>query len=208
VPVSPESVVGSIANILLHDSGLNEKRKKARAYHRLLSGFTRARYHGQPLRFMTLTTATGGSQEKLTRHFQTLRKRIKRAFGFKAEYWKINTSEGNGVLHIVYKGGFIPQSWLSNAWRQIHGAFIADIHLLKGKDKRIVNYLVSQYLCKQPFERMSWSWNWVFRGFCGVWKRQFSFWYMDNRIKCLKAWNKLICSHPSYLPGVQLSFGG
>lgn len=167
-------------------------RKKKRAFHRLVSGFTRAHARGDRLRFMTLTTAVGGSVRLLRRHFQTLRKRIEHHFHFKVQYWSIRTNEGNGVLHIVFKGGFIPQKWLSDAWNSIHGAKIVDIRVLKGSPKRLAGYLISNYLLKQSYERMSWSWDWVFRGFVGLWRSHFADWYRSDAAACLKKWNLLV----------------
>ena len=180
---------GSVED-LKPSSGLSRKQK--RAFHRLVSGFTRARSHGDRLRFMTLTTAVGGSVCRLRRHFQLLRRRIQRRFHFEVKYWSILTNEGNGVLHIVFKGGFIPHDWLSKAWNSIHGAFIVDIRALKGSPKKLARYLIVNYLCKQSYERLSWSWSWVFRGFCGLWSHHFSSWYRSNPSACLKAWNRLV----------------
>jgi len=189
--------------------------KKKRAFHRLVSGFTRARFRGDRLRFMTLTSAVGGSFGRLSRDLQVLRKRISRArydrdgfSGFLPQYWKINTNEGNGVLHVVFKGGFIPQRWLSDAWFAIHGAWIVDIRVLRGSPRKLANYLVGNYLCKQSFERMSWSWGWVFRGFCGLWAARFSSWYKTSPVACLKAWNKLVCHFSVPVPFVQGRLGG
>lgn len=205
---SPESILRLFSRSILEsgDSELSPKRK--RAFHRLVSGFTRARYRGDRLRFMTLSTAVGGSFRRLRRDLQVLRKRISREFGFLIQYWSIATNEGNGVLHIVFKGGFIPQNWLSNAWRAIHGAPIVDIRKLWGSPRRLANYLVSRYLCKQSFERMSWSWGWVFRGFCGIWASRFSSWYGVDRAACLKAWNLFICRFSVPVPFVQGRLGG
>jgi hypothetical protein len=61
-------------------SELSGKRK--RAFHRLVSGFTRAHYRGDRLRFMTLTSASSSEYGRLSRDFQVLRKRIFHAFGF------------------------------------------------------------------------------------------------------------------------------
>ena len=189
---SPDSVLRSISRSLLESSRSKLSGKKKRAFHRLVSGFTRARFRGDRLRFMTLTSALGSRVGRLSRDFQVLRKRVEHAFGWIPQYWKINTNEGNGVMHIVFKGGFIPHAWLSDAWSAIHGARIVDIRALKGSPRKLANYLVGNYLCKQSFERMSWSWNWVFRGFCGLWSSRFSSWYKVDRVACLKAWNLLI----------------
>lgn len=205
---SPDSVLRSISRLVLESGEAEFSAKRKRAFHRLLSGFTRARKRGDRLRFMTLTTAVGGSIDRVRPHFQVLRKRIKRHFGFLPQYWSLKTNEGNGVLHIVFKGGFIPQHWLSDAWFSIHGARVVDIRALWGSPRKLTNYLVANYLCKQSYERMSWSWNWVFRGFCGIWRSRFSSWYRVDRVACLKAWNSLICTFSVPIPFVQGRLGG
>lgn len=205
---SPNSVLRSISRLVLESGSSPSSAKTKRAFQRLVSGFTRARFRGDRLRFLTLTTAVGGSVELMRRHFQTLRKRIEHHFHFKAEYWSIRTNEGNGVLHLVFKGRYVPQWWLSQVWLAIHGAGIVDIRVLKDSPRRLANYLVSQYLGHQSFERMSWSWGWVFRGFCGVWASRFSHWYKVDPSACLKAWNRLICRFSVPLPFVQGKLGG
>jgi len=209
-----------------------ELKKRKRAFHRLVSGFTRARSHGCRLRFLTLTTGKDGDSKRLSRDIQILRKRIERATrwlidrnsdyaldnvgnriekdgfdGFKIDYWKINTNEGNGVSHIIFKGGYIPYAWLSKQWEDIHGAWNIDIRSLFGKPKQMVNYLIRGYLTNQSFERMSWSWGWVFRGFCTVWKKQFAGWYRKDKKACLIAWDNLICTYQTPIGGVQLAIG-
>jgi hypothetical protein len=106
------------------------------------------------------------------------------------------------------KGGFIPHSWLSKTWQQITGAPIVGISALKNRPKRLANYLVGHYLTGQSYERMSWSWKWVFRGFAGVWRRDFKDWYKLDKSKCLKSWNSLVVKFSSYvLAGQQISLG-
>jgi hypothetical protein len=141
---------------------------------------------------MTLTSSERSDKRALSRHFQTLRKRIEHAFGVKLEYWKLNTNEGHGVIHAIFKGCYVPQRWLSDAWKQIHGARVVDVRALRNSPRRLANYLVGNYLCKQSYERMSWSWGWVFRGFCEVWKKQFSELYKVNPGLCLLRWNRLV----------------
>ena len=143
--------------------------KRNRAYQRVLSGFTRAKALGKPVRFMTLTSSPTSKYKLINSHFQVLRKRIERNFG-KMEYIKFRTNEGYGVLHVLYVGPYIPQGWLSRNWDEIHGAKIVDIRKVKG-EKRLARYLISNYLVNQTFVRMSWSWGWVFRGFVGWWKK-------------------------------------
>jgi hypothetical protein len=123
-----------------------------------------------------------------------LRKRIMRKWSMKMEYWKLRTSEGRGVLHIIYSGPYIPQRWLSRNWAEIHNSPIVYIQKMRFKKKRLVNYLMKHYLPAHDvgglYTRMSWSWGWVFRGFCGAWKW---FWKRGpNRYEVLIEWNKLM----------------
>ena len=143
--------------------------KQKRAFQRALSGLLRARVLGKTVRFMTLTSSPRSKYREINPHFQVLRKRIERNFG-KFDYMKFRTNEGHGVLHVLYVGSFIPQKWLSQNWNEIHEAYIVDIREVKD-DKRMVYYLISNYLVKQSFVRMSWSNGWVFKGFVGWWKK-------------------------------------
>lgn len=150
--------------------------KQRRTFQRILSGLKRASYERKRVRIITLTspashprTVAGG--HLLTSRFQILRKRILRKWGCEFEYLRLRTSEGFGVLHVVYKGAFIPHSWLKKQWYDIHGAQIVFIQALHGR-KRLARYLVSNYMAgHHSFMRQSWSWRWVFRGFVGVWYR-------------------------------------
>jgi hypothetical protein len=110
------------------------------------------------------------------------------------KYWKIRTNEGNGVLHIIFRGKFIPQKWLSDAWFGIHKSPIVDIRSLYETRKGltgIVFYLVGNYLAKQSFERMSWGYSWVFPAFVSSWKRLIEKYGFKQ---ALFLWNRLLCS--------------
>lgn len=138
------------------------------------------------------------NQGILNSHFQILRKRILRYspyrlyregyitkdemtyyYGhsdlfkkFSFEYFKVETNEGHGVLHIVYRGSYLPHSWISSVWFEIHNSPIVNIKLLNYRDMiKTSCYIVSQYISSQKasYVRSSQSWNWVFRGFKGVW---------------------------------------
>ncbi|MBA7550182.1 hypothetical protein ES705_42690 [subsurface metagenome] len=150
--------------------------KQRRTFQRILSGLKRANGERKRIRIITLTSPPGHPRtvaggKLLAIRFQILRKRIIRKWGCSFEYLRVRTSEGFGVLHIIYKGAYIPHSWLKNQWYNIHGAEIVFIQALHGQ-KRLARYLVSQYVAgHHTFMRTSWSWNWVFRGFVGVWYR-------------------------------------
>lgn len=129
---------------------------------------------------MTLTS-TKTPKRSLRQSFQNLRNRIKRAklarcgfngFNFN-RYYCLRTDEGNGVLHIVFWGKYIPIDWLRNAWYEIHGAVQADVRMVSTKKNKVnglVGYLLDRYLMKQKVKRMSYGWKWAWLGFCKSWK--------------------------------------
>jgi len=175
-------------------------RKRRRCYHRILSGIRKHR--GERLRFLTLTSSNE-AKRPITQDFRVLKERIRRLtplrlirsgylslkdyrryYGNKPlnermhfEYLWVETSEGNGVLHVLFFGDYLPQAWLSDAWRDIHQSPIVDIRATRSKikghnedKKRLAAYCVLQYCAGQDkFIRYSWSWGWVFRGFVRVW---------------------------------------
>ena len=145
-------------------------KRQRRVYQRLMSGLQVAKNRNQIIRFMTLTSSHIAESRFLNKHFEILKKRIERKFGFKFnQYFKIQTTEGNGVLHIVFCGKYIPQKWLSSQWKEIHNSPIVDIRIVKGDSTGIARYLVGNYLCCQPIVRMSYGWSWVYKGFASSW---------------------------------------
>ena len=171
----------------------NWSRKQRRGYHRCYSGIKKGIINNERLRFLTLTNKTWN--ERLNEDFQILKQRIRRA-GYRFEYWKCKTSEGGGVLHIVYRGDFIPQIFISENWYDITGdSFIVDVREIDYRDsKKIARYVVTQHLSGGQgtlYVRSSWSWNWVCRDFVQRWKAIISL-YADSRgIKyCINLWDR------------------
>ena len=145
-------------------------RQQKRIFERLTSWCVEAVGRGCQLSRVDLTTAPGGEAKKLRRHQQELRRRVERAYGFKGiEQFVLETTEGNGVLHMVWawqgsKLFYIPQSWLSEEWVKIHGAPVVWVRAmgLKRSDIRAVSrYFALQYLADQrgALVRASWSWR-------------------------------------------------
>ena len=195
-------------------------KQQRRAYHRILSGL---RVHkSELLRFLTLTTAEN-MQRDLRTSWRVLKERIRRLtplrlikMGYvkpndvrkyypnkplnqplKFEYIKVETDEGvEGVLHVLYFGDYIPQKWLSDAWKEITGsAYIVDIRACKDpvkSPKRLARYCVAQYVSGQSaFIRYSWSWGWVGKGFVKVWKILLKELNYDIK-KAIALWEKLL----------------
>jgi len=157
-------------------------KKRGRQFHRVISGVQKALDEGKTVRFMTLTSSRN-SKRDINDDFEILKKRIRRRYKSGFEYSKIRTNEGYGVLHIVFKGGYIPQSWLSAQWDEIHQAPVVDIRMLKRfSGFRLPGYLAAQevsgYLSNQDgctYSRMSWSWLWVYKGFVHTWRMLLGF---------------------------------
>ncbi|GAH97214.1 unnamed protein product [marine sediment metagenome] len=144
----------------------NRRRRRKRAYQRVKSGLT----VGGCLRFITLTSSPTSPPERLGRDLSNLVKRLRRKYG-KFEYVSVKVpGEGHGVVHVIARGSYIPQMALSTAWGEVHGAPIVDIRRITRTAGRVGNYVISQYVAGQKGNtRMSWSWGWVYRGFCRRW---------------------------------------
>jgi len=159
-----------------------------------MSGLTVGKSRRERLRFMTLTSSPESRGRKLNADFRALKMRILRKLHFKMKYWKIRTNEANGVLHIVFRGKYIPQEWLSEQWAEIHKSPIVDIRSLHETRKGltgIVFYFVGSYLSKQSFERMSWGYSWVFPASLKSWKSLIDKYGFKH---ALFLWNRLLCS--------------
>lgn len=175
-------------------SGSSWGPKECRAYQRLLSGLRHHISCGHQVRIMTLTSVPGTCWRDLNGWFQVLRKRVTRAYGA-MEYWKLRAFEGPGagVLHVLYVGPWVPQSWLSRAWADITGAPIVYIQQLKNRagSKRIARYMISNYMMHHDVFRQSWSWGWLFYGFVGWWYKMKK--VNNGHIKdAVKAWTRCI----------------
>lgn len=167
--------------------------KQKRGYHRILSGLKVARNTNTRLRFMTVTTSFENKDTDIQDSARILIKRIKRRSPT-FEYYRVKTNEGNGVLHFLFKGAYIPQKWLSNQWNEIHKSPIVDVRNVDLGGRGVAAYLVTQYLATQDkatYTRMSWSWGWVFKGFVGRW-------YLIKKLyptEAIKKWNLLLQGH-------------
>jgi hypothetical protein len=141
-------------------------KSQRRIYHRVLSGFECAKRVGDHVRVITLTSAEGSGD--IHHSFGILKKRIRRKYG-RFEYCCVKelTKQGFHHLHIVYRGSFIEQEWLSDAWKDIHGAPI--VWIAKLYSWFFAKHL-ARYFVKEAIGRFWMSWGWVYRGFVKDWK--------------------------------------
>jgi len=147
-------------------------RKQKRCYHRAMSGLEVAYVLNEHVRFLTLTSAPA-SPSDIHKSFSKFVKRARRKFG-KFEYIAVKEETGSGLihLHILYRGSYMEQEWISKTWEEIHAApvvWIECVDLKRTKKNKIAAYLV-KYLAKDPLGRYWCSHNWVFRGFVKFWK--------------------------------------
>ena len=156
-----------------------------RRYRSLRSWITAQRGLGNQLLRVDVTSVKGRSI-KLSEAFKLLRRKVEKTFGTEINYYKIETVEGHGVLHMVWavnsdRAAWIPQKWLSDTWFSITGAkivYVKRIHEGSRHDNRVGSYLVTQYLAGEHHEslivRVSYSW-WrnrlpLGRGWLAVWR--------------------------------------
>lgn len=177
-------------------------KKQRRCYQRIMSGVYVATTRGRNIRFITLTSSKDSCYSSMYGDFRKLKYRIKRRYG-DFEYLKVNTNEGYGVIHLLYKGVYIPQRWLSETWDEIHNSPVVDIRFMRGGIDGLGAYIVSQYLSDQrtSFIRYSWSWGWVYCGFVHYWKKIVKEYHFKDS---LRMWHKHLSGQIIMLEGKQL----
>lgn len=173
------------------------KRKKGRYYHCLLSGLEWNK--NEPLYFLTLTSREKGD---LGKHWNNLVVLIRQNHD-KFEYCKLETSEGNGVLHVVFTGSRLDVSWLRRYWKKIHNSPQLRIDPISQGTDNLRKYLLRQYLASQDaFVRFSCSKNWIYPGY------RDDFLFLIRKIgywPAIAVWDQSIELHR---PAGQVSFDG
>lgn len=149
--------------------------------------------------------------ELLQRNFRSIKDRYEKEFGKPfGDYFSVRTQEGYGVIHIVYRGAFIPRDWIVQNWNELHGSQIIDIREPRGAPYSGAYYLVGQYIAGQPDYIYGLSHDWIWRHFpndykdvlyaCRDWRRPifiYGFWTAPIDYKRLRrewrrcVWNKL-----------------
>lgn len=107
-------------------------------------------------------------------------------FRFKMCYLKVRTTEGGGVIHCIVRLKeelpFVTFDYLKELWYKIHGAKegvdIEPIGENLDVEKEALNnamttsfYVCGNYFNQQPVVRQSSSFNWIFKGSMGTWRR-------------------------------------
>ncbi|MBA7712299.1 hypothetical protein ES703_121272 [subsurface metagenome] len=131
-------------------------------YHRVRSGLDRQ----ENVRLLTLTSSP--SSNDFQKDFRKLIMRLKRR-GLVENYIRCPELTRSGLRHdhILFRGSYIEQAYLSHLWAEIHNSPVVDIRRVGGRH-RLACYLAN-YLAKSPSARYSYSWNWVWKGFVKSW---------------------------------------
>lgn len=145
-----------------------DPRRIKRCFHRVISGLEK----DPRCRFVTLTSSPESKnfiQQDLRRLIMRLRRK-----GILSDYIRVveKTKSGLEHVHMIYRGGFIPQRVLSELWSEIHQAPIVDIRSVKasGRQQRGAAGELAKYMAKEGCRRYAWSWGWVYKGFVRTWK--------------------------------------
>lgn len=133
-------------------------------YHRVMSGLEK----GGQLRLLTLTTAHQSDNDNFQKDFRKLRMRLLRR-GLFLDYIRCRELTKSGLRHehILFRGSYINQVYLSHLWESVHGAPVVWIQHVQGKG-RLASYL-AKYAGKAIASRTAYSWGWVWPGFAHSW---------------------------------------
>ena len=167
-----------------------EERKKGRLCFMMNTGLTI--HEGKRVRFLTLTSSTTAPKD-MKASFDRLVQDIRRSTpnilsekGYankqainawvydsldgddhlKLEYCGCRTAEGNGVIHVLTVGDFVPFKFIQDRWKAIHNSTQCNIRAVKkGQSGKAVGYLLTQYIAGQDaFIRGFCSKGWMYTG--------------------------------------------
>ena len=139
-------------------------RKRKRAFHRIMSGL-----HAKgSYKFLTLTSGPESPLD-IQRSWRRLIMRLQRRGMLKNGYIRVTeyTHQGRAHYHVVFRGDYISQAYISALWFEIHKAPVVYISQVRSK-KGISGYL-GKYMAKDNKGRLSWSFPWVYQGFARAW---------------------------------------
>jgi hypothetical protein len=110
-------------------------------------------------------------------------------------YIRVNEHSKNGKqhCHILFRGSFIDQAWLSAQWQEIHHAKIVDIRrAVAGKSKYKIAAYLAKYMSKENAGRYSWSWGWVWKGFVKDWNTLKRYWWKMREVGEIRSFEWLL----------------
>ena len=176
-------------------------RAQRRCFQRAMSGIEVAFAMDERVRICELTSRLGMDAKRFHRCFRALVMRIRRRFG-RFEYIACKEwGDKSGMLHahILFRGVFISQAWLSDAWAELTGAFRVYLRELnRWRKKQVGAYFVKYFSRKACSGRYWMSWGWVYRGFVRDWKFIVSAYGRD----AVRVWRRLL--HGEFIGGLHV----
>jgi len=160
---APGADAKSRSQSLLDIESTSARKRFKRMYHRVRSGLER----DGNVRLLTLTSSPGAGD--FQRDFRKLIMRLRRR-GLVTDYIRCPELTQTGLRHdhILFRGSYIEQAYLSYLWGELHRSPVVDIRRVVGRH-RLACYLAN-YMAKSPAGRYCYSWGWVWKGFAGSWK--------------------------------------
>jgi len=159
------------------------KRDK-RAYGTILRG---ALYHkDKRLRFLTFTLPVGYEKDLRRLALQGIMRWIRSTFDH-AEYFSIETDEGNGVFHLILANTkFIPFKALQDSWKKRTGAHRVNIKLIEKESEGIPVQKILQEMTRQfNAVRYTQSRMWLKPGtrvvHTRLWRLKFEPWLVEGK---------------------------
>jgi hypothetical protein len=189
-------------------------RKNSRLFNRCVSWQTEKCALGLQLLRVDLTTAQGKSSRSLRKHYQELKRRVYRTYGYDIDSFVVETNEGNGLLHTLWaipakKAVWIEQRWLSGEWQKIHGSKIVLIKRARQAKSDRLN--IARYFSHQPLIRFSYSWRKTRLPLGSSWallKRKFKNLRRDRALNfgdLIRAWEGLLATGRCVLASLKVS---
>jgi len=139
--------------------------KIGRVFSCALSGLRRAEFRTKDCYFLTLTSCKGATD--IGKHWDLLVKRVRREMRYPFQYMKVETEEGNGVIHAIFHSAFegcsydAIHAYFSCLWQELHNSPI--VWCSKVSNSRKVAGYMCQYVSGQSkLIRSSCSVNWIF----------------------------------------------
>jgi hypothetical protein len=138
-----------------------------------------AGYREGPVRMLTLTSPAGDTVERsyaeLRPRWKVFRERLRRTFpGIRLEYFAVTERQQRGAahLHVLFRGGYLPQVWLSRAAAASGFGPIADVRKVGREAARYVAKYLAKEMADQPellglpalpkwHRRATWSRGWA-----------------------------------------------
>ena len=187
-----------------------ERRQRKRIFQRLSSGFY---FHkSRTIRFLTLTSSPRSGP--IRDDWKEFVKRVRRScpidfiehlsgaplMSFKSmlepvrfEYLAVFTDEGEGVVHCVYVGDYLPVEWIRDLWSDIHQAYGVNIRFVRScyNPGGLAGYLITQYVGKQnAIRHYQMSKGWLPSGYADAWTKIKRDYKKDDITKRLVRWHK------------------